>query len=136
MNNNFPFGKIQQISEVGLVQKIGKPYVKYLVDRLIGFLPYTTSDPTLLLCGMKARVAPATAQQEHEQVLQYHNNEKYISTHSDLPSSWNYISKPSERLQMLLHRYTYESTYLFHVAGDSQFVSGILIDINPTLLEN
>ena len=85
---------------------------------------------------MKARVDPATTQQERERVLQYHNNEKYISAHYDLPSSWNYISKPSERLQMLLHRYTYESTYLFHVAGDSQFVSGILIDINPTLLEN
>ena len=87
LNINFPFGKIQQKLEAELVQQIDKPNVKYSVDRLIGFLPYTLSDPTLLLCDMKAKVASATVQQERERVLQCHNNEKYISTHSDLPSS-------------------------------------------------
>ena len=87
LNNNFPFGKIEQTSEVGLVQKIDKPYVKDSIDRIIGFLPTASSQPSLLLYEIKARVAPTTAQQERERVLQYHNGEKYISTHSSSPNS-------------------------------------------------
>ena len=69
LNNEFPFGKIEQTSEVGLVQKIDNTYVKDSIDRIIGLLPAASSQPKLLLCEMKARVAPTTAQQERERVL-------------------------------------------------------------------
>ena len=69
--------------------------------------------------------------------MEYHNGEKYVTTHSSLLSSWNYISKPSERLQVLHHCYTYEQTHLLHVADDiQQIISGVLIEINKDLLEN
>ena len=70
-------------------------------------------------------------------MLNYHNGEKHISVHSNSPTSWNLLSKSSERLQFLHHCYTYEQNQLLHVAGDThQILSGILIDITPTLLEH
>ena len=105
-NDDFPFGKIQWISEVGSVHKIDKLCVKDSVYRLISYLHHDTSDePTLLLCDMKVRVVPETSHQEREQVLQYHCGEKYISTHFNASISWYYISKPSKRLQVLHHCY-------------------------------
>ena len=47
LNNNFPFGKIEQISEVGLVQKVDKKYCKDSIDRLIGYLPTDSTQPKL-----------------------------------------------------------------------------------------
>ena len=127
LNNQFPFGKFEQISEVGLVQKVDKSYVKDSIDRLIGYLPTNERHPKVLLCEMKAsRVAASTAQEERERVLQNHG-EKYVSTHSNSSTSWQYIAKPSERLPVLHHWYSYEQTRLLHVAGDTQqILSGVL----------
>ena len=137
INNNFPFVKIEQISEVELVQKADKKYCKDSIDRFLGCLPTDSLEPKLLLCEMKVRVSSISAQQERERFFQYHNNEKYISTHSNSPSSWKYIAKSSERLQVLHHYYTYDQSNLLHIAGDSQKIfSGVLIDIDTSLLED
>ena len=136
LNNWFPFGKIQQISDVGSVQKVDKSYVKDSVDGIIEYLPTYLTNPKMILCEMNARATPETTQQKCKRVLQCHNNEKYMSTHSDSPSSWNYINKPSERLQVLYHCYAYETIHLLNVARYHQeTLPGLLIDINPNLLE-
>ena len=135
-NSLYPFGDIEQISEVGLGEKVDKKYVKDSIDRLVGYIPKDKVDEKILLYEMKARVAPNTAQKERERILQYHDGEKYVSTHSNSPNSWNYISDPKERLQVLHHCYTYEQTSLLHVAGDTQgILSAVLIDIDTELLE-
>ena len=41
--HEFPFGEIEKISEVGVVQKVDKKYCKDLVDRLLGYLPKNDS---------------------------------------------------------------------------------------------
>ena len=137
VGNQFPFGEIEAISEVGLVQKIDKNFVKDSVDRLIGYIPTGESTPKILLCEMKGRVVSTKAQQERERVLQFHNGETYVSTCSNAPDSWKYISKASERLQVLHHCYTYEETTILHLVGDTQQVlSGILMQVDPDLLES
>ena len=135
LNNQFPFGKIEHIPEVGLVQKADTIYVKDSVDRLIGYLPKNERHTKLLLCEMKAsRVAASTSQEERETVLQHHG-QKYVSTHSNSSTSWQYISKPSERLQVLHHCYSYEQTRLLHIAGDTQqILSGVHIELYPDML--
>ena len=86
-NNEFPFGKIEQMSEVGLVQKIDKKHVKYSIDRMIGYIPEGESEPKLLLCEMKGRVASTTEQEECERVQRFHNSERFISTSSNSTDS-------------------------------------------------
>ena len=61
-NGIFPFGQIEQISEVGLVEKIDKKYVKDSIDRLVGYVTNDSMDEQILLCEMKARVVSTTAQ--------------------------------------------------------------------------
>ena len=110
--------------------------VKDSIDRLVGYIPNDKVDEKILLCEMKARVAPNTAQKERERILQYHDGEKYVSTHSNSPNSWNYISDPKECLQVLHHCYTYEQTSLLHVAGDTQgILSVVIVDMGIELLE-
>ena len=127
----FPFGEIEQISEVGLVQKIEKQYAKYSIDRLVGYTPRDDVDEKLILCELKARVAPNTAQHDHKRVLQYHRGEKYVSTHSIPPASWYFIRDPKEHLQVLHHCYIYEKTPLLYITGDTQgILSGDIINID------
>ena len=68
ITNKFPFGKIEQIAEVGLVQKVDNAYVKDSVDCLIGYIPTNSNERKLLLCEMKAQVVSTTAQNERERV--------------------------------------------------------------------
>lgn len=137
LNNQFPFGKIEQISEMGLVQKVDKSYVKDSADRLIGYLPTNKRHPKFSLYEMKARVAASIAQEERERVVLQHHGEKYVSTHFYSPTSWQYVSKPSERLQILHHCYLYEETRLLHVAdGTQQILSGVLTYLDLDLLES
>ena len=80
----FSFGKIEQVTEVELVKKLDKKYVKDSVDRLIFYLPKDSTEETSLLCEMKVSVVLQIAQQERERVLQFHNGKnivKHIQTH-------------------------------------------------------
>ena len=60
LKNGLPFGKIEMTSDVGLVQNIDKAFIKDSIDRIIRFLPATSSQLKLLLYEMKARVTPTT----------------------------------------------------------------------------
>lgn len=59
----FPLKKNEQMSEVGLVQKNGRNYVKDSIDRLLGYLS-NKSDEKIPLCEMKARVVSTTGQEK------------------------------------------------------------------------
>ena len=104
-DKNFPFGEIDMICEVGLVQKLNSPYVKDSVDRIICYSPFNNNslNKDILLTEFKARLSSARAAEERNRVLAYHKGEKYITTHSNNDSSWNFISDPKERLQVLHH---------------------------------
>ena len=47
------FGKIEQISEVGIFEKFDKIYVKDSVDRIISLLPEDDIEESLLFCYVK-----------------------------------------------------------------------------------
>ena len=122
---------------MGLLQKTDKIYITDSVDRIIGYTPKDPSEPKLMLCDMKARVASTISRQERERILKYHDDEKYTSTYSISLASWYCISKLSERLHMLHNYYTYKETGLLYIVGDTQHIlSQILIEIDPNLLES
>jgi hypothetical protein len=62
-----PWGQIEEIDKVGLVQKAGMKHMKESVDR-IACMSNNSGDKELLLVEFKARVKPETAQAEEERI--------------------------------------------------------------------
>ena len=111
--------------------------MKYSIDRLIGYIPEGESEPKLLLCEMKGRVASTKAQEERERVQRFHNSERFISTSSNSHDSCKFKCKASERLQVFHYYHTYEQERMLHIVGDTQKTSsGVTFSVHPDCLES
>ena len=117
-----PFEEIDMICKVGLVEKKSSPYLKDSVDRIICYSQYNSDSrsKSLLLTEFKARLSSARADEERRLVLAYHKGEKYVTTHSNDTSFWNFIADPKERLQVLHYCFTYGQDKCLHITGDSK----------------
>ena len=64
LSDEFPHGKIELTTEVGLVQKLDKANAKDSIDRIIEFIPDASSQQNIFIYEMKVRVAPFIAKKE------------------------------------------------------------------------
>ena len=123
--DDFPWGTIDEIDSVGLVQKDGVEHVKSSVDRLV-CVTNNNNEKEIMLTEYKARINPTTASKEYERVedLRMRNlmeeHHIFAETSSDDVNSFDFIPDEQERVQVLHHTYTFEKTSCLHAVGDSR----------------
>ena len=136
-----PWGQIEEIDKVGLVQKAGMKHMKASVDR-IACMSNNSGDKELLLVEFKARVKPETARAEEERIDALWSNglmdeeSIFCEITSDEPDSFDFIPSEQERYQAIHHAAVYEKNLILHVVGDSkEILSCTKMTFTPDLLE-
>ena len=116
LTGEFLFGVIEDICEVSLVQRSNWPFVKDSIDRLL-CIKKENEEREIVLCEMKVRVTNKTAQVEITRIYRHHNEQTFVSIHSSLQESFDFVSSSDERIQILHHYYTYgkKRFYMFQV---------------------
>ena len=138
--DGFPWGTIDEIASVGLVQKDGVPQVKSSVDRLV-CVTNNNNEKEIMLTEYKARIKPTTASNERDRVedlrMRDLMDEEHIfaETSSDDVDSFDFIPDEQERVQVIHHTYTFEKTNCLHAVGDSKaLLSCVKFNLSPDLL--
>ena len=78
---------------------------------------------------MKVRVTNSTAQVELTRVYRHNNEKAFVSTHSRLQESFDFVSSSDKRIQILHHCYTYEKK-AFYMLQETQKVSSLVSCLN------
>ena len=114
--SDFSWGKREEVSKVGLVQKSGKPHIKASIDGLVCFLN-DLDEQDLLIVEYKARIKPELAQKEMDRVEDLRMRELmeedsiFCEVESNDRNSFDFIRSEEERCQALHHAYTYEKSF-------------------------
>lgn len=140
---DFPHGTIEEINAVGLVQKVGREYVKDSIDRLVCVTDDAGSgNKKILLTEFKARIKHDVAQREQDRIdelradLLMEEDHIYAEIETSDPNRFKFIKEEQEMCQGLHHMYTYEQTEFLHAVGNSKgLLSCYLVKADADLLE-
>ena len=96
-----PWGVVEEISQVGLAQKIGMKHMKASVDRIVG-ITNNVGEKHLLLSEFKAHAKPETSRPEEYRIDELRTNglleedSIFCEVESDDPDSFRFIPKEQE----------------------------------------
>ena len=132
--NDFPYGKLEQITSVGLIQKKGEPQCKCSIDRILCIREKSTEPDDivvrrhLLICELKSRLVPTTIQKEKDQIEALKRaglmtGESIFLTEevgAEGDKSFLAIKDAAEQLQVLHLAYVSGTTGCVHGVGTSK----------------
>ena len=111
-SDNFPWGEVEEISQVGLSQKDGMEMVKGSAVKMLG-VQCSDSSNDIALAKYKCRVSHNRARQEEDCIKalqmcgQMEEERIYCEVISDDPDRLDYIKDEKELCRILHHAFTY-----------------------------
>ena len=121
-DDSFPWGTIDEIVHLGLVQKDGLPYAKGSVDRCIGVSEIDCKET--LLTEYKCRVSIDRVREEEDRIEelrlsgQMSDDSIYCEVDSDDPDRFMYVKDEKELGQILHHAFVFSKTNCLHSVGN------------------
>ena len=140
-SDNFPWGEVEEISQVGLSQKDGMEMVKGSAVKMLG-VQCSDSSNDIALAKYKCRVSHNRARQEEDRVEslrmsgQMEEESIFCKVSSDDPDRFSYIEDEKELCQILHHAFTYSKDSCLHAVGNTKTLTSCTrMCFTPDLLE-
>lgn len=140
--DRFPWGTIDKILSLGLVQKDGFEYPKGSVDRCLGLDVDEVEGKQTLLTEYKCRVSIDQARDEEDQIEglrllgRMSDESNFCEVKSDDPERFEFIHDEEELAQVLHHAFIFEKDTCLHVVGNTrELLSCTQMCFTPDLLE-
>ena len=126
-SHDYPWGTVEETSQVGLVQKDGMEFVKGSFDRCLG-VKRPDSSRDLDLIEYKCRVSHNRTCQEEDRIDelracgQMEDDSIFCEVESDDPDRFMFVKDETELCQLLHHAFTGSKESCHHAVGNTKML--------------